>query len=129
MICVTEKLKLHRDFSKYNYLSLDSAVVNGLDDAANFRTVRVSTASLPALLLHFTPVAILTRLPAETHVDNFLMIVVLVDKLILNRKRRRNQMNGPKPNSSQAAPHAPVHYLINPQEILHKTTCWKPLEL
>lgn len=43
MICVTEKLKLHRDFSKYNYLSLDSAVVNGLDDAANFRTVRVST--------------------------------------------------------------------------------------
>ncbi|KAK2906266.1 unconventional myosin-Ib isoform X5 [Channa argus] len=35
-----EKLKLHRDFSKYNYLSLDSAVVSGLDDAANFRTVR-----------------------------------------------------------------------------------------
>ncbi|XP_026231780.1 unconventional myosin-Ib isoform X4 [Anabas testudineus] len=35
-----KKLKLHRDFSKYNYLSLDSAVVNGLDDAANFRTVR-----------------------------------------------------------------------------------------
>ncbi|KAM3607281.1 uncharacterized protein V6R79_005031 [Siganus canaliculatus] len=34
------KLKLERDFSKYNYLSLDSAVVNGLDDAANFRTVR-----------------------------------------------------------------------------------------
>ncbi|XP_067459275.1 unconventional myosin-Ib isoform X2 [Thunnus thynnus] len=34
------KLKLDRDFSKYNYLSLDSAVVNGLDDAANFRTVR-----------------------------------------------------------------------------------------
>lgn len=37
-----EKLKLDRDFSKYNYLSLDSATVNGLDDAANFRTVRVS---------------------------------------------------------------------------------------
>ncbi|TMS06477.1 Unconventional myosin-Ib [Larimichthys crocea] len=36
----TEKLKLDRDFSKYNYLSLDSAAVNGLDDAANFRTVR-----------------------------------------------------------------------------------------
>ncbi|KAK1902497.1 Unconventional myosin-Ib [Dissostichus eleginoides] len=35
-----EKLKLDRDFSKYNYLSLDSAAVNGLDDAANFRTVR-----------------------------------------------------------------------------------------
>ncbi|XP_071349060.1 unconventional myosin-Ib isoform X1 [Trachinotus anak] len=35
-----KKLKLHRDFSKYNYLSLDSAVVTGLDDAANFRTVR-----------------------------------------------------------------------------------------
>ncbi|XP_039455894.1 unconventional myosin-Ib isoform X5 [Oreochromis aureus] len=34
------KLKLDRDFSKYNYLSLDSAAVNGLDDAANFRTVR-----------------------------------------------------------------------------------------
>lgn len=41
-LCVTEKLKLDRDFSKYNYLGLDSAVVNGLDDAANFRTVRVS---------------------------------------------------------------------------------------
>uniref|UniRef100_A0A665V5U2 Myosin IB n=1 Tax=Echeneis naucrates TaxID=173247 RepID=A0A665V5U2_ECHNA len=36
-----KKLKLHRDFSKYNYLSLDSAIVNGLDDAANFRTVRI----------------------------------------------------------------------------------------
>ncbi|XP_055360876.1 unconventional myosin-Ib isoform X4 [Betta splendens] len=35
-----KKLKLHRDFSKYNYLSLDSAVVSGLDDAANFRTVK-----------------------------------------------------------------------------------------
>uniref|UniRef100_A0A3B3ZWE4 Unconventional myosin-Ib n=1 Tax=Periophthalmus magnuspinnatus TaxID=409849 RepID=A0A3B3ZWE4_9GOBI len=35
-----KKLKLERDFNKYNYLSLDSAVVNGLDDAANFRTVR-----------------------------------------------------------------------------------------
>uniref|UniRef100_A0A672ZU27 Myosin IB n=1 Tax=Sphaeramia orbicularis TaxID=375764 RepID=A0A672ZU27_9TELE len=35
------KLKLDRDFSKYNYLSLDSAAVNGLDDAANFRTVRI----------------------------------------------------------------------------------------
>uniref|UniRef100_A0A2I3NFT8 Unconventional myosin-Ib n=1 Tax=Papio anubis TaxID=9555 RepID=A0A2I3NFT8_PAPAN len=34
------KLKLERDFSKYNYLSLDSAKVNGVDDAANFRTVR-----------------------------------------------------------------------------------------
>lgn len=42
-LCATEKLKLNRDFSKYNYLSLDSAVVNGLDDAANFRTVRVSS--------------------------------------------------------------------------------------
>lgn len=37
-----EKLKLERDFSKYNYLSLDLAVVSKLDDAANFRTVRVS---------------------------------------------------------------------------------------
>ncbi|XP_037542798.1 unconventional myosin-Ib isoform X1 [Nematolebias whitei] len=35
-----KKLKLDRDFSKYNYLSLDSAAVSGLDDAANFRTVR-----------------------------------------------------------------------------------------
>uniref|UniRef100_G1NSF7 Unconventional myosin-Ib n=2 Tax=Myotis lucifugus TaxID=59463 RepID=G1NSF7_MYOLU len=35
-----EKLKLERDFSRYNYLSLDSAKVNGVDDAANFRTVR-----------------------------------------------------------------------------------------
>ncbi|XP_031415387.1 unconventional myosin-Ib isoform X7 [Clupea harengus] len=35
-----KKLKLDRDFSQYNYLSLDSATVNGLDDAANFRTVR-----------------------------------------------------------------------------------------
>uniref|UniRef100_A0A8D0H740 Unconventional myosin-Ib n=1 Tax=Sphenodon punctatus TaxID=8508 RepID=A0A8D0H740_SPHPU len=34
------KLKLERDFSQYNYLSLDSARVNGVDDAANFRTVR-----------------------------------------------------------------------------------------
>ncbi|XP_054826583.1 unconventional myosin-Ib isoform X3 [Eublepharis macularius] len=33
-------LKLERDFSRYNYLSLDSAQVNGVDDAANFRTVR-----------------------------------------------------------------------------------------
>ncbi|CAL1582721.1 unnamed protein product [Knipowitschia caucasica] len=35
-----KKLKLERDVSKYNYLSLDSATVNGLDDAANFRTLR-----------------------------------------------------------------------------------------
>ncbi|XP_024142060.1 unconventional myosin-Ib isoform X2 [Oryzias melastigma] len=35
-----KKLKLDRDFSKYNYLSLDSASVSGVDDAANFRTVR-----------------------------------------------------------------------------------------
>uniref|UniRef100_A0A8C5WCM3 Unconventional myosin-Ib n=1 Tax=Leptobrachium leishanense TaxID=445787 RepID=A0A8C5WCM3_9ANUR len=35
-----DKLKLERDFSKYNYLSLDSAKVNGVDDASNFRTVR-----------------------------------------------------------------------------------------
>ncbi|XP_037095724.1 unconventional myosin-Ib isoform X8 [Syngnathus acus] len=35
-----KKLKLDRDFSKYNYLSLDSAVVNGLDDATSFRTVK-----------------------------------------------------------------------------------------
>uniref|UniRef100_A0A8C0XB77 Unconventional myosin-Ib n=1 Tax=Castor canadensis TaxID=51338 RepID=A0A8C0XB77_CASCN len=34
------KLKLERDFSRYNYLSLDSAKVNGVDDAASFRTVR-----------------------------------------------------------------------------------------
>ncbi|TRY54351.1 hypothetical protein DNTS_011116 [Danionella cerebrum] len=34
------KLKLERDFSKYNYLSLDSATVNGLDDAGSFKTVR-----------------------------------------------------------------------------------------
>lgn len=35
------KLKLERDFSRYNYLGLDSARVNGVDDASNFRTVRV----------------------------------------------------------------------------------------
>uniref|UniRef100_A0A8C4SRZ4 Unconventional myosin-Ib n=1 Tax=Erpetoichthys calabaricus TaxID=27687 RepID=A0A8C4SRZ4_ERPCA len=35
-----KKLNLERDFSKYNYLGLDSATVNGVDDAANFRTVR-----------------------------------------------------------------------------------------
>uniref|UniRef100_A0A452SS89 Unconventional myosin-Ib n=1 Tax=Ursus americanus TaxID=9643 RepID=A0A452SS89_URSAM len=35
------KLTLERDFSRYNYLSLDSAKVNGVDDAANFRTVRI----------------------------------------------------------------------------------------
>lgn len=35
------KLKLEQDFSRYNYLGLDSAKVNGVDDAANFRTVRV----------------------------------------------------------------------------------------
>jgi len=47
-IFLSEKLKLDRDFSKYNYLSLDSATVNGLDDAASFRTVRVSLlSSLP----------------------------------------------------------------------------------
>uniref|UniRef100_A0A8C8VKT8 Unconventional myosin-Ib n=1 Tax=Pelusios castaneus TaxID=367368 RepID=A0A8C8VKT8_9SAUR len=34
------KLKLQRDFSRYNYLSLDSSRVNGVDDAVNFRTVR-----------------------------------------------------------------------------------------
>ncbi|XP_067405102.1 unconventional myosin-Ib isoform X4 [Emydura macquarii macquarii] len=34
------KLKLERDFSRYNYLSLDSSRVNGVDDAVNFRTVR-----------------------------------------------------------------------------------------
>uniref|UniRef100_A0A8D2KSA2 Unconventional myosin-Ib n=1 Tax=Varanus komodoensis TaxID=61221 RepID=A0A8D2KSA2_VARKO len=35
-----KKLRLERDFSRYNYLSLGSAKVNGVDDAANFRTVR-----------------------------------------------------------------------------------------
>uniref|UniRef100_A0A3P9HCY7 Unconventional myosin-Ib n=1 Tax=Oryzias latipes TaxID=8090 RepID=A0A3P9HCY7_ORYLA len=35
-----KKLKLDRDVSKYNYLCLDSASVSGVDDAANFRTVR-----------------------------------------------------------------------------------------
>ncbi|KAM4698418.1 unconventional myosin-Ib isoform 3-T3 [Rhinophrynus dorsalis] len=37
---ILDKLKLVRDFSKYNYLSLDSSKVNGIDDASNFRTVR-----------------------------------------------------------------------------------------
>lgn len=41
-----DKLKLDRDFSRYNYLSLDSAQVNGVDDAANFRTVRVRIGTL-----------------------------------------------------------------------------------
>ncbi|XP_041118417.1 unconventional myosin-Ib isoform X2 [Polyodon spathula] len=35
-----KKLKLERDFSKYNYLSLDSATVTGVDDASCFRTVK-----------------------------------------------------------------------------------------
>ncbi|XP_041120568.1 unconventional myosin-Ib-like isoform X2 [Polyodon spathula] len=35
-----KKLKLERDFSKYNYLSLDSATVTGVDDAVCFRTVK-----------------------------------------------------------------------------------------
>ncbi|XP_067891758.1 unconventional myosin-Ib isoform X2 [Heterodontus francisci] len=35
-----KRLKLERDFSQYNYLGLDSAKVNGVDDAANFRTVK-----------------------------------------------------------------------------------------
>ncbi|XP_072835769.2 unconventional myosin-Ib isoform X3 [Pogona vitticeps] len=35
-----KKLKLEKDFSRYNYLNLGSAIVNGVDDAANFRTVR-----------------------------------------------------------------------------------------
>lgn len=47
MLDPTEKLKLERDFSRYNYLSLDSAKVNGVDDAANFRTVRVRGAPPP----------------------------------------------------------------------------------
>lgn len=48
MVCfAAEKLKLERDFSKYNYLSLDSAVVSNLDDAANFRTVRVGISHTP----------------------------------------------------------------------------------
>lgn len=41
-LLLSDKLKLDRDFSKYNYLSLDSATVSGLDDATSFRTVRVS---------------------------------------------------------------------------------------
>lgn len=44
-----DKLTLERDFSRYNYLSLDSAKVNGVDDAANFRTVRVSKTVLSLL--------------------------------------------------------------------------------
>uniref|UniRef100_A0A4W3J2D1 Myosin IB n=1 Tax=Callorhinchus milii TaxID=7868 RepID=A0A4W3J2D1_CALMI len=35
-----KRLKLEEDYSKYNYLGLDSAKVNGVDDAANFRTVK-----------------------------------------------------------------------------------------
>ncbi|XP_063174124.1 unconventional myosin-Ib isoform X3 [Candoia aspera] len=35
-----KKLKLERDFNRYNYLSLGSAKVNGVDDAVNFRTVK-----------------------------------------------------------------------------------------
>uniref|UniRef100_A0A8C9SL40 Myosin IB n=1 Tax=Scleropages formosus TaxID=113540 RepID=A0A8C9SL40_SCLFO len=34
-----KRLKLERDVSKYNYLSLDSAVVSDLDDGANFRII------------------------------------------------------------------------------------------
>ena len=52
----TEKLKLERDFSRYNYLSLDSAKVNGVDDAANFRTVRVRDVPSPCLRMD-SPVA------------------------------------------------------------------------
>ncbi|XP_013911518.1 PREDICTED: unconventional myosin-Ib [Thamnophis sirtalis] len=35
-----KKLKLDTDFSRYNYLGLGSAKVNGVDDASNFRTVK-----------------------------------------------------------------------------------------
>ncbi|XP_078407985.1 unconventional myosin-Ib isoform X3 [Cetorhinus maximus] len=35
-----KQLKLEREFNQYNYLCLDSAKVNGVDDAANFRTVK-----------------------------------------------------------------------------------------
>ncbi|XP_067843856.1 unconventional myosin-Ib isoform X1 [Heptranchias perlo] len=35
-----KRLMLERDFNQYNYLGLDSAKVNGVDDAANFRTVK-----------------------------------------------------------------------------------------
>ncbi|XP_072334647.1 unconventional myosin-Ib isoform X2 [Scyliorhinus torazame] len=35
-----KQLKLEREFNQYNYLGLDSAKVNGVDDAANFRTVK-----------------------------------------------------------------------------------------
>uniref|UniRef100_A0A670YQA2 Unconventional myosin-Ib n=1 Tax=Pseudonaja textilis TaxID=8673 RepID=A0A670YQA2_PSETE len=35
-----KKLKLEMDFSRYNYLGLGSAKVNGVDDASNFRTVK-----------------------------------------------------------------------------------------
>ncbi|XP_078084742.1 unconventional myosin-Ib isoform X2 [Mustelus asterias] len=35
-----KRLKLEREFNQYNYLGLDSAKVNGVDDAANFRTVK-----------------------------------------------------------------------------------------
>ncbi|XP_069790727.1 unconventional myosin-Ib isoform X3 [Narcine bancroftii] len=34
------QLKLEKGFNHYNYLGLDSAEVNGIDDAANFRTVK-----------------------------------------------------------------------------------------
>lgn len=49
LVCVIQwsKLKLEkRDFSRYNYLSLDSAKVNGVDDAANFRTVKMNVVPL-----------------------------------------------------------------------------------
>uniref|UniRef100_A0A670YT07 Unconventional myosin-Ib n=1 Tax=Pseudonaja textilis TaxID=8673 RepID=A0A670YT07_PSETE len=36
-----KKLKLEMDFSRYNYLGLGSAKVNGVDDASNFRTVKI----------------------------------------------------------------------------------------
>ncbi|XP_026523681.1 unconventional myosin-Ib [Notechis scutatus] len=35
-----KKLKLEMDFSRYNYLGLGSAKVNGVDDASNFRTLK-----------------------------------------------------------------------------------------
>ncbi|XP_055493758.1 unconventional myosin-Ib isoform X3 [Leucoraja erinacea] len=35
-----KQLKLERDFNHYNYLGQESAEVNGIDDAANFRTVK-----------------------------------------------------------------------------------------
>lgn len=86
-LCVTGKLKLDRDFSKYNYLSLDSAVVSGLDDAANFRTVRVSRAHTCVCMTGGASALCLTLMTFGT---DFPLCGISVNSVWRGRARRRS---------------------------------------